>query len=316
MKFYNQPELPFILSVIICTWNPRFDYLERVLFALRYQSLPYRLWELIVIDNASDTILASKLDLSWHPHACLMREEQLGLTKARIRGIQEARGEVLVFVDDDNVLQEDFLEITLRISKDYSLIGAWGGQVKLEFEQVPPEWTKPYWNMLAWREFDRDMWSNLHHGGTLPAGAGLCVRKAVAQKYVELVRQFPQRAKLDRIGNSLTSAGDSDLALTACDIGLGTGQFKDLRLIHLIPPVRLQEDYLLRLTEAMYYSGTILSSFRGHLPRQLSWKARLLQFCRYLLIDEKSRRFNRAVVRGIARAKREILDSYYQYQPK
>lgn len=306
MKLYSQPGFSPILSVIICTWNPRKDYLERVLFALRYQTLPYSLWELLVIDNASDTLLASKLDLSWHPHARQMREEQLGLTKARIRGIEEARGEVLVFVDDDNVLQEDYLEITLRISKDYQLIGAWGGQVKLEFEASPPDWTRPFWPMLAFREFERDMWSNLHHSGTLPAGAGQSVRKVVAQKYVELVRKFPQRASLDRIGNSLTSAGDSDLALTACDIGLGIGQFKDLRLVHLIPPTRLKEGYLLRLAEEMYYSGTILSSFRGYLPRQLSWKSRLLQFCRYLLMDGRSRRFHRAFGRGVARAQREI----------
>lgn len=315
MIFYNQLESPPILSVIICTWNPQLDYLKRVLFALRYQTLPYYLWELLLIDNASDTILSSKLDLSWHFHARQIREEQLGLTKARIRGIQEARGEVLVFVDDDNVLQEDFLEITLQISKDYSLIGAWGGQVQLEFEQDPPEWTKPYWSMLAWREFERDMWSNLHHGGILPAGAGLCVRKVVAQKYVELVHQFPRRAQLDRIGNSLTSAGDSDLALTACDIGLGTGQFKDLRLVHLIPIARLQEDYLLRLAEQMYYSGTILSSFRGYLPPAPSWKSRLLKLCRYLLMDKRSRRFHRAVDRGVRRAKREnrepLLNSKY-----
>ncbi len=38
-----------------------------------------------------------------------------------------------------------------------------------------------------------------------------------------------------------------DLALTSCDIGLGTGLFTSLKLTHLISAYRLQENHLLRL---------------------------------------------------------------------
>lgn len=298
----NDRQTQILLSVIVCTWNPRFDYLERVLSALRYQTLPYSLWELLIIDNASDTVLASKLDLSWHPHQRQIREEQLGLTKARLRGIQLSRGEVLVFVDDDNILHENYLEIALKISKDYQVIGAWGGQIHLEFETSPPEWTKPYWSMLAFRELEQDLWSNFYNNGVTPCGAGLCVRHIVAKQYAELVRQCPQRANLDRRGNSLNSFGDYDLALTACDIGLGTGEFQDLRLVHLIPPVRLQEDYLLRLMEEMSYSESIYRSFREQFKFKPSWRYnKLLQFCKYLLMDKISRRFEKARRKGVAR---------------
>src|SRR3989337_147732 len=99
----------FDLSVIICTHNPRPDYLRRALDALKAQTLPLEQWELLFIDNASRERLADLWDISWHPHARHVRESELGLTPARLRGIQESRGEVLVFIDDDNVLASDFL---------------------------------------------------------------------------------------------------------------------------------------------------------------------------------------------------------------
>ena len=101
------------LSVVICTHNPRTDYLGRCFAALEVQTLPRERWDLLVIDNACDEPLAPRLDLAWHPGARLVREDTLGLTPARLRGIQEATGPLLVFVDDDNVLDTDYLEVAL-----------------------------------------------------------------------------------------------------------------------------------------------------------------------------------------------------------
>ncbi|MBU7587112.1 MAG: glycosyltransferase [Nostoc sp. TH1S01] len=265
-------ELP--ISVIICAHNPRSNYLEMVLAALKSQTLSKDFWELLLVDNASDKILASEIDLSWHPQARHIREEKLGLTPARLRGIKEAQAQVLVFVDDDNVLDSDYLEATWRISKDFSIIGAWGGLIKPEFEETPPSWTKPYLGMLAIREFERDQWSNsINQYETVPCGAGLCVRKTVAQKYADLVNMNPKRASMGRKGKLLTSCEDSDLALTACDEGLGTGVFTSLKLTHLIPSNRLKEDYLLRLAEGLSYSQTMLAYFRGTVSSESLWKS-------------------------------------------
>ena len=57
------------ISVIICTHNPREDYLRRVLKALRAQSLSAEQWELLLIDNASKEPLAAAWDLSCSPAA-------------------------------------------------------------------------------------------------------------------------------------------------------------------------------------------------------------------------------------------------------
>lgn len=299
------------ISVITCTHNPRKDYLEKVLVGLKSQTLPIEKWEFLLIDNASKELLCSKIDLSWHPNARHIREEKLGLTNARLRGIREVRGEILVFVDDDNVLDSNYLENTWQIGCDWSILGAWGGQIRPEFEVEPPEWTKPYWAMLAIREFDTDRWSNLvNQHITTPCGAGLCVRKIVAQEYAKLIAQDSKRAELDRKGNLLTSCGDSDLAFTACDLNLGTGQFKLLGLTHLIPSSRLDENYLLRLVEGMTFSGIVLEAFRGKIPNKNGLKSSIyrktINYLKHLKMESRNKRFYNARQNGIRLAMQEI----------
>src|SRR5262249_1907597 len=114
-----------MLSVIICTHNPRRDYFSRCLEGLRAERFPHSQWELVVVDNASDELLEGRVDLSWHPAARVVREETQGLTSARLRGIRESRGDFLIFVDDDNVLDPDFLEMAVRIARERPFLGSW-----------------------------------------------------------------------------------------------------------------------------------------------------------------------------------------------
>ena len=253
-----------LVSVIVCTRNPRADYFARALDGLRGQTLAGASWELLVIDNASDEKLAGRIDLSWKPGARLVREEKLGLTPARLTGIREAAGELLVFVDDDNVLDGDFLEQAWRIARERPFLGAWSGQCRPDFETPPPDWTGRYWGNLVIREFTQDKWSNLPLlAATMPCGAGLCIRRQAARHYLFLHESGQRAIQLDRSGASLLSGGDNDMAACACDIGLGVGIVSDLRLTHLISPERLSEDYLTRLAEGIYFSAVVLAGLRG-----------------------------------------------------
>src|SRR5262249_10607419 len=155
---------------------------DRCLGALRAQTLPSHDWELLIVDNCSAEPVNIEHILSYHPGAKVIREEVLGLTPARLRGIREATGDVLVFVDDDNVLDADFLHQGLLVAGERPWLGAWSGQCRPEFQESPPEWTRRYWGNLVIREFNRDVWSNLPRlAETMPCGAGLCVRREVAQ---------------------------------------------------------------------------------------------------------------------------------------
>jgi glycosyltransferase involved in cell wall biosynthesis len=297
------------LSVIICTHNPRRDYFQRCIGALREQRLSGDQWELVVVDNRSDEPLADRIDLSWHPHAHQVREESLGLTPARLRGIRESSGDLLVFVDDDNVLDGDFLEIALRTMEDRPFLGSWSGQCRPAFEQAPPEWTRCYWGNLVIREFDKDVWSNLPRmPQSMPCGAGLCVRRVVAVHYLDLHESGKRSFQFDRNGKSLLSGGDNDLAACACDVGLGIGLIASLKLTHLISPERLTEDYLVRLSEGIHYSSTLLDSEYGIRAGQRTALGRAADFLRVIRLEQPHRRILRAAFRGRDRAMRQLID--------
>src|SRR5437660_1326895 len=274
-----------MLSVVVCTHNPRSDYLHQCIDGLRCQRLPYDRWELLVVDNRSDKPLADRIDLSWHPNAHIAREEALGLTAARLRGIREATGQLLVFVDDDNVLDVDFLEIALQTMEERPFLGSWSGQCRPGFEEPPPEWTRRYWGNLVIREFDHDVWSNLPRlPDTMPCGAGLCVRRNVAIYYLRLHESGRRIFQFDRTADSLLSGGDNDLAACACDLGLGVGLIASLKLTHLIPSERLTVDYLTRLAEGIHFSSTLLDSERGFPAVQRGPLGRLADCLRIMLV--------------------------------
>ncbi|MBI1178624.1 glycosyltransferase [bacterium] len=300
-------------SVIICSHNPRRDYLRQVLAALQNQTLSFDSWELFLIDNGSNEPLAASWDLSWHPLGRHVREEKLGLTPARLRGIAEARGKLLVFVDDDNVLAPDYLERSREIAARWPMLGAWGGNLVGRFETPPPDWLVPHLRMLAIHQVDRDVWSNhLRNIETCPAGAGMVVRATVAKEYARRTVQDEARSELDRKGSSLVSCGDLDLAYTACDLGLGTGLFKCLTLEHLIPAVRLRKDYVLRLREAQTYSRTILNSFRGVAPTEASKRVRFATLrsvlARIPLVSSKGDRIAQELFEATERGRRAAFE--------
>ena len=295
-----------LVSVITCSHNPRADYLARVLVALDAQTLDRDRWEFIVIDSGSSDPLDGRVELSGHPRSKIVREDESGLTRARLRGIAESTGDLLVFVDDDNELDPDFLEQALRIYESRPEIGAWSGASRPGFEEPPPSWTRRYWGNLVIREVAQDLWSNLPMlPDTMPCGAGLCVRRAVADFYATLHRSGKRPFALDRNGASLLSGGDNDLAACACDIGMGVGVFGALRLTHLIPASRLREPYLVSLAENIALSTVILRSFRAPEAAATppSLKRRVADSLRSAIMSPRERRVFKAVRRGERRAR-------------
>lgn len=283
------------ISVVICSHNPQPAYLERVLEALQAQTLPRTQWELLLVDNTSQQPLVDGIDLSWHPYARHILEPQLGVVFARFRGLKESQGAISIFVDDDNVLDTDYLHHALQISENYPHLGVWGGQSTADFQGgIPKDWTRPMWPMLAIAQCDKDVWSNLDLAETMPVGAGMCIRRQVAQKYIDLVQSDPRRLSLGRCGELLLSCEDFDIALAALDVGLGLGRFSRLKLVHIMPIERLSEGYLLKLVKGIVYSRAIMDFLRNRQQDQLSWRTKVRYFLSSWLMSPRDRRFLKA----------------------
>ncbi|MGA7953145.1 MAG: glycosyltransferase [Gloeobacterales cyanobacterium] len=301
--------MEYPVTVVICSHNPQPAYLNRVLDALKSQTLPLTKWELLLVDNASNPPLAETIDLSWHLNARMIPEKQLGLVYARLRGLKESHGAISIFVDDDNVLDQDYLRSALEIGERYPLLGAWGGQALPEFDGgSPEEWTRSAWPLLAIAQFDKDSWSNLEITETMPVGAGMCIRKIVGQKYIDMVREDPRRLKLGQRGELLLRCEDFDLALCALDIGLGIGKFARLKLTHILPLRRLTEEYLLNLVKGIVYSRAILDFLRNKPQEQLSWRTKMRYFFTSFLMTTRDRKFLKVTKQAQSMAAKEIRE--------
>lgn len=291
------------LSIVICTFNPDESIISRCLDAVYVASKWCEPLEIVVVDNNSTEHIANKHYISDFQKKIncvrIVREEKQGLTPARLKGIEETTGDLIVFIDDDNFIHSDFLLNAAKNSDEFPFIGAFSGQVILQFEENPPAWTRKYWGLLVYREFSGNLWSNMPNlSNTMPYGAGLIVRRDVANFYYHLHKAGKRNIQLDRTASSLFSAGDNDLAACACDIGLGVGIFDSLKLDHFITKERISEKYLVKLAEGIAQSSVIFRSFRGEVPNNLRFKTKMANKIRLLLKTRIDRAIYRAVLRG------------------
>lgn len=130
-----------LFTVALCTHNHA-DRLTRTLADLAQLRAPDSAWEFVVIDNAStDETPAILANHTWPEgwQARIVREEKLGLSNARNRAIQEARGEYLIFMDDDETADADWLRAFERLVEQHSP-DAFGGQIDVLFEDMRPPW--------------------------------------------------------------------------------------------------------------------------------------------------------------------------------
>lgn len=303
------------ISVIICTYNPRADYLARTLEGLKAQTLGLAEWEFLLIDNHSKEPLEGRVDLSWHPQGRVVREDKLGLTNARLCGFREARGELLVYVDDDNILATDYLATAQRIAREFPFLGTFGGAIVPEFETKPAPELELFLPALALRRVDQRRWSNFD-GSCEPFGAGMCVRRSCMAAFVEWSKNEPRLIALGRTGTGLGSCEDNAIARSGRTHGLGWGVFPELTLTHLIPTNRLQREYLERLVENIRaYSRLLLAIEHGPYcePKQSRGRQLFSRFTHEMelrLSSKPYRALRRAEQRGDKKG-RELVEKIF-----
>ncbi|MCE5228116.1 glycosyltransferase [bacterium] len=239
------------LSVCICTHNPRREYLAWVMAALAAQTLERERWECIVIDNASATPVAAWIgEVACGMSPRVVREERLGAIHARMRAIFEAAGDVVVYVDDDNLPAPDYLKRVVEILEQDPQLGAIGGYIEGKYEVEPPAWLRPFLSYYAiGGAGDRPVrgLKGKPYGPWYPRGAGMAVRTVAARKWAELALKDTERQILGPSGKGLGRGEDSDLVTNVLEQGLAAGYFPQLRLTHLMPRERFTYEYAARL---------------------------------------------------------------------
>lgn len=88
------------VSALIATHNRR-TFVSRAIDSVLAQTVPVD--EIIVVDDGSTDGTAEAIGRRYGPRVALIRQENRGVAAARQRGIKEARGEWVAFLDSDDV---------------------------------------------------------------------------------------------------------------------------------------------------------------------------------------------------------------------
>ncbi|WP_316759879.1 glycosyltransferase [Pedobacter aquatilis] len=235
------------ISVIIPTYNPKEHIFIRTLDALKAQTLARSNWEIIIIDNNSAEKITT--DLFWQQNSKIIFEPRQGLSYARLNGFSQAKGELILMLDDDNILDRNYLSNCLNIFNENMTLGAIGGKSLPSFEVEPPYWINEFYGNLALRDLGDvelvEFWEN-KYPNCAPIGAGMAIKKIALESYME--NNLQNKAIIaDRTGYSLSSGGDNDIVIEILKSGWSVGYFPRLELTHIIPKGRLQFSYFARL---------------------------------------------------------------------
>lgn len=224
------------LTVAICTYN-RARLLRQTLAGVSRQDFPKGEFEVLVIDNNStdDTAAAVAEFSSLEPRPRHVLETRQGLDHARNRAIAEARGEVILFADDDILVEPTWLAEMYRPFAQSSRVGAVGGEVVPVFPDGVPPWIAGWHRPLAYRHDLGPTPPNQN-----PMGANVAIR---ASLFAEL---GPFSTTLDRQGDKLFSGGDEEMVRRIRRGGYEVWFSPKARVLHQMPQNRTTFRYARR----------------------------------------------------------------------
>ena len=226
------------LTVAVCTYQ-RAGFLRQTLAGLARQEFPRDQYEVLVIDNNSrDHTRAVVAEFaSSQPAPRHILETRQGLDYARNRAIAEARGDIILFADDDILVQPDWLAQMLAPFATDSAhhVGAVGGEVIPVFPDGLPPWVAEWHAPLAFRA-DTGPLPSQHS----PMGANLAIPRAVFAQLGTF------HTALDRAAGNYFSGGDSEMIRRIRAAGLAVWFAPAAAVKHQMPASRTTFRYAAR----------------------------------------------------------------------
>ncbi len=234
----TSPAGPLQLTVAIPTYN-RADFLRQTLAGIARQDFPKGAFEVLVIDNNSTdhtrAVVAEFAGATPAPRYLL--ETKQGLDYARNRAITEARGDLIVFADDDILMSPDWLsQLAAPLLTDSAhRVGAVGGEVIPVFPDGLPPWVAEWHAPLAFRADAGPLVAKYS-----PMGANLALPKWVFEKL------GPFHTALDRAAGNYFSGGDSEMIRRVRAAGLEVWFAPAAAVQHQMPASRTTFRYATR----------------------------------------------------------------------
>ena len=272
-----------MISAIICTYN-REKYIVRAIE--RLSDTKCEDYEIVVVDNNSTDGTAGLVAgyMSSHPELPIRYfvETKQGLSHARNRGMEEAQGDVFLFLDDDSLVVGDYLCRLEEYLQAYPQADAFGGRIEPLFDECPrPKWLCR-WSMGWVSAIDLGDNVRQFEGKSFPIGANMGMRRAIAEK---AGRFDPD---LGRKGGNMDAGEEKDMFRRIRALGGSIWYFPGIEVQHVIPRSRTTLAYVDRFADGVGLSERIRTKSEGTYTRRLlseavKWGGTMVLFVWYLI---------------------------------
>lgn len=228
------------ISSIICTYN-RQKYLYQVLESIKNQSLNPLLYEIVLVNNNStdntEQICHTYKKDNPGINFIYVTESEQGLSAARNRGIGEASGKYLTFIDDDAFPEKNFLKTIYDYLEQNPQVVAVGGKILLKYEQEKPKWLTPYLSSL-FGYFNPGNKTGEFSKNRYPRGSNMSFRKII----------FDQAGlfdtKLGRKGSDMQGSEEKELFARIYKMNVTVHYLPSAIIYHSVPPERTTIDFI------------------------------------------------------------------------
>lgn len=250
-----------MISIIIPTFN-RSEQLAQTLQGLCAVETPTHLFEIIVVDNGStDATKQVVKQYQQERRNISIRYEYdsiPGLLTGRHKGAQVSKGDILTFIDDDVVVDPQWLNTiieTMNTQKDITFLT--GPNIPL-YESTPPEWLHEFWSETPYGG-KMCAWLSLLDLGNKPIeidpsyvwGLNFTLRKAA---FIELGGFHPDN--IPKQFQQFQGDGETGLAIKGRELGKKALYHPGVKLHHQIPTSRLTYTYF---DNRAFYQGVCRS---------------------------------------------------------
>lgn len=248
-----------VFSIIICAYNAENRIESAINSILNQKGYNDLVNKFFLVDNKSTDNTANimkKYEAQYNNIEYIFEEKQ-GLSFARLAGVNACNSEWIMFVDDDNILQDNWLIKAYEYIKDTPNVGAFNGAV---IPEIKDRLTIKEENVLKnvypglacthLKEKDID-YSQKKHPATIPFGAGLVIRTSPLKKMA--VAGWTKST--GRNGEKLSAGEDSEMCLYVQKEGYDFGYNPNMLIKHIISKNRLSYEYATKLYQgfAEYY---------------------------------------------------------------
>lgn len=232
------------VSIVICCYNSS-QRLPRTLSYLANQKYDISLpCEIIVVDNASTDNTGQVAIDEWSNYKSriplhVLKETNQGLSYARKTGVDKSRYDIVIFCDDDNWLQDDFIRRAVELMDIYNCAGVIGGMgIPCVEITVCKKWLQQHEGIYAIGSQGQQE-GIITNTRSYVYGAGSVWRKSLLKNILSQPLILTGRK-----GTKLSSGEDIELCFKAIIEGYEIVYSPKLVYIHFIPKARLSERYI------------------------------------------------------------------------